>query len=130
MNCRNASYKVSVVATYIIKFPLMLLYTANCHSTHCQLCNIYSIKALRVQYMVECSKLVMIISHLAIRNIYSIPKDENTVIGTLKASNIGHIITDPAKKTNILNKNFESVFTVEHRELSQIKVFLCFHLFQ
>ena len=43
-------------------------------------------------------------------------RQEHTDIGTLKATNIDHIITDPAEKANILNKHFESVFTVEDRE--------------
>ena len=40
-------------------------------------------------------------------------RQEHTDIGTLKTSNIDHIITDPDKKANILNEHFESVFTVE-----------------
>ena len=35
-------------------------------------------------------------------------RQEHTGIGTLKASNIDHIITDPAEKANILNQHFES----------------------
>ena len=46
-------------------------------------------------------------------------RQEHTGIGTL---NIDHIITDQAEKENILNKQFESVFTVEDRET--------IHLFQ
>ena len=43
-------------------------------------------------------------------------RQEHTGIDTLKASNIDHIITDPAEKANILHKHFKSVFTVEDRE--------------
>ena len=43
-------------------------------------------------------------------------RQEHIGMGIPKASNIDHIITDPAEEANILNKHFESVFTVEDRE--------------
>ena len=50
-------------------------------------------------------------------------RKEHTANGTLKTSNIDHMITDPSEKANILNKHFESVFTVENRETIPTSLF-------